>query len=97
MQNRKSLRRKKKMLTPTAPVRATYALRDLLTDVEAADVLRLKPHTLRVWRTTHRQPALPYVRIGRTIRYFYGDLLGFAESCRNPVAALKEGTSESNA
>jgi predicted DNA-binding transcriptional regulator AlpA len=41
--------------------------RRLLTDVEAAKKLNLKPGTLRNWRMTGRGPS--YIRIGRSIRY----------------------------
>lgn len=59
---------------------------DLLTDLEAAAVLRLKPHTLRVWRTTNRRPGLRFIRMGRSIRYMYADLLKFVEGCKNVAA-----------
>lgn len=59
---------------------------DLLTDLEAAAVLRLKPHTLRVWRTTNRRPGLRFVRMGRSIRYMYADVIKFVESCKSAAA-----------
>lgn len=61
---------------------------DLLTDVEAAQFLRLKPYTLRVWRSTNRKPALRYVRLSRKcVRYLFSDLLAFVEANKNQVAA----------
>lgn len=41
---------------------------DLLTQNEAAAYLGLSPHTLEVWRCTKRY-ELPYVKVGRLIRY----------------------------
>jgi hypothetical protein len=45
----------------------------LLTSVEAATFLNLKPQTLAVWRTTNRY-TLPYIRVGNAIRYRQSDL-----------------------
>lgn len=39
----------------------------LLTTSEVAEILRLKPNTLAVWRMDHAGPD--WVEIGRTIRY----------------------------
>ena len=40
----------------------------LLTEVEVAERLKSKVGTLQVWRSTKRV-ALPYVKIGRLVRY----------------------------
>lgn len=48
---------------------------DLLTESQAAEVLTIKPDTLRVWRCRGRGPRL--VRIGRSCRYRLADLLDF--------------------
>jgi len=48
----------------------------LLTPYEAAEFLSLKPETLAVWRCTGRYP-LPFVRMGRRIRYRAEDLEAF--------------------
>src|SRR5439155_578706 len=45
-----------------------YTPDSILTDKELAKYLRMKPHTLRVWRFTHRN-GLPFIRVGRSIRY----------------------------
>ena len=45
----------------------------LLDDAQAAAALSVKPGTLAVWRTTGRY-ALPYLKIGRLVRYKAGDL-----------------------
>lgn len=44
------------------------ATEKLMTPQEAADRLGITEGTLRVWRCTKRYP-LPYVRVGRAIRY----------------------------
>ena len=51
---------------------------DILTESEARDYLRLSPtsNTLAVWRCRNRY-ALPFVRVGRSIRYRRADLDAF--------------------
>jgi excisionase family DNA binding protein len=54
----------------------------LLTEDEAAARMTLKnPRTLSVWRATKRY-RLPYIRIGRLIRYRQSDVDKFMESRR---------------
>jgi predicted DNA-binding transcriptional regulator AlpA len=58
----------------------TTAIADrLLTEDEAAELLATKPQTLSVWRTTKRYP-LPYVKVGRNVRYKLSAILAFIES-----------------
>lgn len=52
----------------------------LLTTQEAAALLDVSPGTLEVWRCTKRYP-LPYVKIGRNVRYRKSVLLAFINSC----------------
>lgn len=52
----------------------------LLTEVEAADLLSIRPQTLSVWRATGRYPGLPFTRIGRSVRYRHSHLQAFIES-----------------
>jgi hypothetical protein len=52
------------------------ALPDLMTEAEAAVVLDCVPGTLSVWRSTGRYD-LPYVKIGRSVRYKREDVLEF--------------------
>jgi len=53
----------------------------LLTSVEAAKVLGLKPITLATWRINRAGP--PYIHVGRrAIRYLEADLLAFIETNR---------------
>jgi excisionase family DNA binding protein len=49
------------------------AFPELLTRTQAAEYLGLKPQTLAVWATTKRY-GLPYIRVGRAIRYRRVDL-----------------------
>jgi len=49
---------------------------ELLDDQQAAAILKTKPATLSVWRSTGRY-ALPYVKVGRHVRYRAGDLKAF--------------------
>jgi hypothetical protein len=49
-----------------------------LTEDEAAEFLKIKPQTLAVWRCNRRQ-NLPYLKIGRLIRYRLADLMKFQE------------------
>jgi excisionase family DNA binding protein len=44
----------------------------LLTRLEAADYLRIQPQTLAVWAVAGKN--LPYVKIGRSVRYRLSDL-----------------------
>lgn len=40
----------------------------LLTTTEAAALLGVRPTTLEAWRF-HRRYSLPYVKVGRVVRY----------------------------
>ena len=44
----------------------------------AAEFLGVKAHTLAVWATTHKY-KLPYVKIGRLVKYRISDLEAFVE------------------
>ena len=50
----------------------------LLDEAEAADRLSLSPQALRLWRTKRKQglvaPVLPFVQLGRLIRYRIQDV-----------------------
>jgi hypothetical protein len=51
----------------------TTATDDLLTEIQAANLLKIKPGTLNSWRCLGRH-ALPYIRVGHAIRYRRSDL-----------------------
>lgn len=46
----------------------------LLTPVEVCDLLKVKPRTLEDWRLRRTGPNLPFVRIGRAVRYRSDDV-----------------------
>lgn len=50
----------------------------LLTPEEAAEILGISPGTLTVWRSTGRY-NLPYVKVGRAVRYRPSDIDAFIE------------------
>lgn len=56
----------------------TLAADTLLDDGQAAAVLGLKKGTLSIWRSTGRY-NLPYLKIGRLVRYRAGDLAEWLE------------------
>lgn len=57
----------------------TQDLARLLTPQEASTILAIEPATLEVWRCT-RRVVLPYVKVGRSVRYRASDLAAFIES-----------------
>ena len=50
----------------------------LLDDSQTAAILSVKPSTLSVWRSTGRV-NLPFVKVGRLVRYKAGDIRIFIE------------------
>ena len=52
--------------------------RDLLSEQEAREFLDTSPGTLSVWRSTGRY-SLPFVKIGRKVRYRRADLEAWIE------------------
>jgi excisionase family DNA binding protein len=52
---------------------------ELFTPDEVAELLGVTPHTLAVWRCEKRY-NLPYVKVGRLVRYRRNDLLAFIDS-----------------
>jgi len=53
--------------------------KQLFNDAEAAEFIGVQPQTLRDWRHNKRY-ALPYVKVGRLVRYRRHDLLNWLES-----------------
>jgi excisionase family DNA binding protein len=51
----------------------------LLDEVQAAEHLRVSPGTLSVWRSTGRY-QLPFLKVGRKVRYRLSDLDAWLES-----------------
>ena len=52
---------------------------NLLDEKQAAEFLTVKPETLSVWRSTGRY-KIPFVKIGRRVRYRRADLDAWLES-----------------
>lgn len=50
----------------------------LLTTDQAAELVGAKPQTLSIWRCSGRQ-HIPYVRIGRLVRYREQDVLDWID------------------
>ena len=52
-----------------------------LNTAQAAELLGLCSNTLAIWRLTKRY-ALPYLKVGRNIRYLRSDLEAFLQNQR---------------
>jgi predicted DNA-binding transcriptional regulator AlpA len=52
----------------------------LLKPDEAAAFLGLQPCTLAAWREDGSMPGLAFFKIGKAVRYRYGDILAFIET-----------------
>ena len=63
------------MLTSSDPNR-------MLSTADAAHLLGLQPCTLSAWREDGSQPGLAFFKLGKAVRYRYGDLLAFLETRR---------------
>lgn len=53
--------------------------RELLSEGEAAIAIDVSPGTLSVWRCTGRY-SLPFIKIGRKVRYRRSDLIAWLEN-----------------
>jgi excisionase family DNA binding protein len=51
----------------------------LLSNTEAAELLKICPETLAVWRAEHRY-NIPFIKVGRCVRYRLSDLETWLES-----------------
>lgn len=60
-------------------IRQSATLNDLLDEKQAASILKVQPGTLSVWRSTGRY-SIPFVKVGRSVRYRAGDLNAWLES-----------------
>ena len=57
----------------------TIELPKLLTEEEAAAAIGVRRTTMQAWRVTHRV-FLPWIKVGRLVRYREADVLAFLES-----------------
>ena len=60
-------------------IRQSKTLNGLLDQNQAALLLQVSPGTLSVWRSTGRY-SIPFVKIGRNVRYYSSDLVAWIES-----------------
>jgi hypothetical protein len=51
----------------------------LLSETETAELLGLRPATIRAWRSTGRPGQPPFVRIGSRVKYRASDLAAYIE------------------
>ena len=60
----------------------------LLTTKEVANMTGLSRETLAQWRSQRR--GIPYLKIGRSVRYAVADVQAYLEGCRVSVSVPKE-------
>jgi len=80
------------MIIGTTPVQDYPRLpRELLTEEEAADYLQIRLQTLRQWRSGyHKKEKLPYLKVGRAVRYRKADLIAWTASRVEETERVKE-------
>jgi hypothetical protein len=59
----------------------------MLSTQEAATLMGLQPCTLSAWREDGSQPDLAFFKIGKAVRYRYGDVIAFINA-RRAVSTL---------
>jgi len=60
----------------------------LLTPEEVANLTGLSRETLAQWRSQKR--GIPYLKVGRAVRYDPADVQAYLEGCRVSVSVPKE-------
>jgi excisionase family DNA binding protein len=63
-------------------------LADLLTPERVSALTGLSEETLAQWRSKRR--GIPYLKIGRAVRYDPADVQAYLERCRVSVSDLRE-------
>lgn len=61
------------------PAQQTYSSAELLTAKAAAKLLDVPPSTLANWRSMGRY-KIPFLKIGRNVRYRHSDLLAWMDA-----------------
>lgn len=66
--------------------------KELLTEEEAADYLQIRVQTLRQWRSGgyHKKEKIPYLKVGRAVRYRKADLIAWTVSRVGETERAKE-------
>jgi excisionase family DNA binding protein len=77
-----------KQITQLHLNRAHVSLRDLLTAEQVADLTGLSLETLAQWRSHKR--GIPYLKLGRVVRYDPYAVESYLEGCRVSVSAPRE-------
>jgi len=60
-----------------------HQLGNYLTTKEVAAMLRIAPQTLEKARSTGLGPQIPFVRVGRAVRYAIDDVTAWVKSNKN--------------
>jgi excisionase family DNA binding protein len=63
-------------------------MNDLLRPEEVANLTGLSLETLAQWRSQKR--GIPYLKVGRAVRYDAADVQAYLEGCRVSVSVPKE-------
>ena len=63
-------------------------LPDLLTSEEVANITGMSNETLAQWRSQRR--GIPYLKIGRAVRYDPAEVQAYLERCRVSVSDPRE-------
>ena len=63
-------------------------MNDLLRPKEVANITGLSLETLAQWRSQKR--GIPYLKVGRAVRYDPSDVQAYLEGCRVSVSVPKE-------
>ena len=75
------------MQTTPSLIEAIQQTHDLLNETEAANLLKIAPGTLSVWRCVGRY-EIPFVKVGRLVRYKRTDLEAWISSRTRLVSTL---------
>ena len=80
------------MIIGTTPIQDYPRLpKELLTEEEAADYLQIRVQTLRQWRGGyHKKEKIPYLKVGRAVRYRKADLVAWTVSRVGETEWVKE-------
>jgi excisionase family DNA binding protein len=84
------------MIIGTTPVQDYPRLpKELLTEEEAADYLQIRVQTLRQWRSGyHKKEKIPYLKVGRAVRYRKADLIAWTVSRVGEAERAKEAATK---